>query len=58
MHTIPQVPESVFLDNKCLDDHSPYSITCIQRPPMGSNKSGLLQQVVFTSLPNDKIGSN
>ena len=26
--------------------HSNYSITCIQRPPNGSNKSGLLQQVV------------
>ena len=24
-----------------------YSITCIQRPPKGSDKSGLLQQVVF-----------
>ena len=24
-----------------------YSITCIQRPPKGSNKSGLLQQVVL-----------
>ena len=24
-----------------------YSITCIQRPPEGSNKSSLLQQVVF-----------
>ena len=24
-----------------------YSITCVQRPPKGSNKSGLLQQVVF-----------
>ena len=24
-----------------------YSITCIQRPPKGRNKSGLLQQVVF-----------
>ena len=24
-----------------------YRITCIQRPPRGSNKSGLLQQVVF-----------
>ena len=24
-----------------------YSITCIQRPLKGSNKSGLLQQVVF-----------
>ena len=23
------------------------SITCVQRPPKGSNKSGLLQQVVF-----------
>ena len=26
---------------------SNYSITCIQRPPKGSNESGLLQQVVF-----------
>ena len=25
-----------------------YSITCIQRPPKGRNKSGLLQQVVLT----------
>ena len=24
-----------------------YSITCVQRPCKGSNKSGLLQQVVF-----------
>ena len=24
-----------------------YSITCIQRPPKGGNKSGLLKQVVF-----------
>ena len=24
-----------------------YTITCIQRLPMGNNKSGLLQQVVF-----------
>ena len=24
-----------------------YSRTCIQRPPKGTNKSGLLQQVVF-----------
>ena len=26
---------------------SKYSITCFQRAPKGSNKSGLLQQVVF-----------
>ena len=29
-----------------------YSIKCIQRPPKVSNKSGLLQQVVFNPLPN------
>ena len=27
-----------------------YKITCIQRPPKGSNKSGLLQQVVFKCM--------
>ena len=31
----------------CLCDVLYYSITCIQRSPKGSNKSGLLQQVVF-----------
>ena len=31
-----------------LDDiYLKYNITCIKRPPKGSNKSGLLQQVVF-----------
>ena len=29
------------------DQYAKYSITCIQRPPEGSNKSDLLQQVVF-----------
>ena len=29
------------------DETRLYSITCIQKPPKGSNKSGLLQQVVF-----------
>ena len=32
-----------------------YSITCIQRPLKGSNKSGFLQQVVLNTLPDDKI---
>ena len=27
--------------------------TCIQRPPKESDKSGILQQVVFNSLPHD-----
>ena len=29
------------------DGFNIYSITCIQRPPKGNHKSGLLQQVVF-----------
>ena len=35
-----------FIENNTSVNINNYSITCIQKPPTGSNKSGLLQQVV------------
>ena len=36
-----------------------YSITCIQRPLKGCNKSGLIQQVAFKPLPDmPNLGSS
>ena len=41
------VPKSYLKHVKDEKKDCMYSITCIQRPPKGSKKSGLLQEVVF-----------
>ena len=40
----------LYIDMISMMNYYKYSITCIQRPLKGSNKSGLLWQVVFKCM--------